>query len=30
MVPGTNMDFRVVKAQERADLVRFLRESSGK
>lgn len=30
LVPGTNMDFRVVKAQERLDLVRFLRTSSGK
>jgi cytochrome c len=30
LVPGTNMDFRVVRAQERADLVQFLRASSGK
>ena len=30
LVPGTNMDFRVVRPQERADLVRFLRASAGK
>lgn len=30
LVPGTNMDFRVVRPQERADLVRFLRASAGR
>jgi len=30
LVPGTNMDFRVVRPQERADLARFLRASAGR
>jgi cytochrome c len=30
LVPGNNMDFHVAKAQERRDLIRFLRESAGK
>ena len=28
-VPGVNMDFRVPKAQERADIIAFLKKSSG-
>ena len=30
LVPGNNMEFRVIKPQERRDLIRFLRESKGK
>ena len=30
LVPGNNMDFRVPKAEERADIIRFLRVASGK
>ena len=29
LVPGNNMDFFVTKAQERRDLIRFLKQSSG-
>ena len=29
MVPGNNMDFYVARAQERADVIRFLREQAG-
>ena len=30
LVPGNNMDFHVAKPDERADVIRFLREQSGK
>jgi cytochrome c len=30
LVPGNNMEFRVPKAQERRDLIRFLQQSAGK
>lgn len=30
LVPGNNMDFHVQRADERADIIRFLRVSSGK
>jgi cytochrome c len=30
MVPGNNMDFHVPKAQEREDLIRFLKDQQGK
>ena len=30
LVPGNNMEFHVVKPQERQDLIRFLRDSAGK
>lgn len=30
LVPGNNMEFHVAKAQERRDLIRFLRDSMGK
>jgi cytochrome c len=30
LVPGNNMDFHVAKPQERRDLIRFLKQSSGK
>jgi cytochrome c len=30
LVPGNNMDFRVPKAEERRDLIRFLKEQAGK
>ena len=30
LVPGNNMDFFVPKAQERRDVIRYLRESAGK
>jgi cytochrome c len=29
LVPGNNMDFHVPKAQERQDLIRFLKEEAG-
>jgi cytochrome c len=29
-VPGNNMDFHVAKAQERADLIRYLKQTSGR
>lgn len=29
-VPGNNMDFHVIKPQERADVIRFLKEAAGK
>jgi cytochrome c len=30
VVPGNDMDFRVPKAEERADIIRYLRVASGK
>lgn len=30
MVPGVNMDFYVAKPEERADVIQFLKEESGK
>jgi cytochrome c len=30
LVPGNNMEFHVAKAQERRDLIRFLKESAGR
>lgn len=30
MVPGVNMDFYVAKPEERADVIQFLKEQSGK
>ncbi|MGC2301443.1 MAG: c-type cytochrome [Acidobacteriaceae bacterium] len=30
LVPGNNMDFRVPKAEERQELIRFLKEQAGK
>jgi cytochrome c len=30
LVPGNNMEFHVAKAQERLDLIRFLKESAGR